>query len=386
MSQGQCHAMPRLPTFIRIILGKQRSTVMVSTNNCIAHSIQSLKCKQPTTEVIPRVPPLPVEVVENIIQEAWSLDMIIPERISLFTNLCLVNHTWLSIFIRVALIDVHIVSPAFAEKYLYLLHEPSGGEPETSLLLSDASRTANRLCRSITFHVDNNPNRHTDSAMEPAIRMYADKNRMGDSVSNVLYMINSLDYTPNLERVCLDYVDWGFGDVFDQMRLVPLPLQVSELEIKYSFSEELRSIAGSLRRLYYRKPYPTWKTPNVRKLTVAGAPALLVNAFVQTCPNLEVLEVSGLPYFSGLIEKMPESLRAMVLQLERGDAQDERDSPLEGKEDDYGLEQCVMRRWFEDNSTQRKIIIVRAEPPSQIKLAESVRRRARRYGLEVVSH
>ncbi|THH30730.1 hypothetical protein EUX98_g3480 [Antrodiella citrinella] len=345
----------------------------------------------PQQYVAHRPSPLPIEIIEQIIQEAWSSGMTIPERTFLFTSYCLVNHDWLSLFIRTALIDVHIISPAFAEKYLHLLHERSAtiGETDTDYFLHNASYTANRLCRYLTFHVDSNPNRHTASAMEPAIRMYAETSQMGDCVSNVLYMLDTLGYTPNLRRVTLDYADWGFGDVFDQMRLVPLPPQVTHLEIKYSFSEKLKSTAGGLRRSYDRKSNTAWKTPNVRKLTVSGAPALLVNAFVQTCPNLEVLEVSGLPYFGSLVQKMPESLRAMVLQLANADSEDtvtmvgREDVPKQEK--DFGLEGYVIRRWFEDNKTPRRITLC-AEPPSHIRLAESFRKRARRYSLEVVSH
>lgn len=311
--------------------------------------------------------------------------MSVPNRTTTFTSFCLVNHTWLSLFIRAALIDVHIFSPSFAEKYLFLLHErsPSTGEPDSDYMLRGSSEIANRLCRSLTFHVDNNPNRSTVSGMEPAIRMYAEKNRMADSVTNVLYMLDTLDYTPNLRRVTLQYIDWGFGDIFDQMRLVPLPPQVTDLEINYSFSDELKTAAGSLRRRYYNDRCPPWRTPTVRKLSITGAPALLVNAFVQTCPNLEVLEVFGLPYFAGLVGKMPESLKTMVLEL--GGARADEDQRSDGKEDDYGLEQCVMRRWFDDNSTNRQIVL-HAEPPSRIRVADAVRSRARRYGLEVVSH
>lgn len=332
-----------------------------------------------------RLPQLPPEIIEVIVEEAWSSSLSIPERISLYTNLCLVNHTWLNIFIRVALVDVHIVSAAFADKYLYLLHEPSGFEGETSSLLPHASSNANRLCRSLTFHVDNNPNRCTTSALEPAIRLYADRDKAGDSVTNVLYMIDSLDYVPNLQRVCLDYVDWGFSDVFDQMRLFPLPSQVRDLEIRYSFSKNLKAAAGAMRRLYWRNPHsrPTWQTPNVRRLTVSGAPALLVNAVVQTCPNLEVLEVYGMSYFGGLVEKMPETLKSMVLQLEPTDSTYPDGSKVE---DDFGLERWGMRRWFQDCKTTRRVTILGTGLHSQARLANSVRKRARSYGLEVVSH
>lgn len=332
-----------------------------------------------------RTPFLPTEIVENIIQEAWSSEMAVLERTSLFTSLCLVNHTWLALFIRTSLIDVHIVSPAFAEKYLDLLHERSSaiGESDANYYLSKASHTANRLCRSITFHINSKPNRNTGSATEPATYMCVETNPMADSVSNVLYMLDSLSYTPNLCRVSLYYVDWGFTPVFDHLRLVPVPPQITDLEIRYSFSKEAEGFAHKIWKSYSRKLHRTWMMSNVRKFTVAGAPASLVSGFVEACPNLEVLQVgvNRLSDFGSLdLQRMPESLKEIFLHLS---AEDEDSG---SKEEDYPrLEYGMRRLLLGSNSTMKLQVVVCLHSPSQVRL-ESVRKQARRYGLEVISH
>ncbi|KAH8093789.1 hypothetical protein BXZ70DRAFT_382295 [Cristinia sonorae] len=328
-----------------------------------------------------RTPLLPPELIDEVIRQAWSSDLTIPERTSLYTTYCLVNRTWLSLFIRAALVDVHIISPAFADYYLFLVHQPSGSESrETSKLLPNASETANRLCRSINFHVDNNPNRGTSLELPPAIRLYADSHKMAETVSSTLYMIDTLGYTPNLQHVTLDYVDWGFGDVFDQMRLSPLPPQVTSLEIIYSYSKELKDTSDSIKKSYSRQPYPMWKTSTVRKLSVAGAPAGLVNAFVLTCPCVEVLEVSGLSSFDHL-DEMPDSLHTLVLHL------DNFNGATDGRKQDFGLDESLLRKWFAVSSEVKRKVVLCSEASlrTRFRLPDPVASWARKFGLEIIT-
>jgi len=234
--------------------------------------------------------------------------MSVQDRIQLFTSLCLVNRTWLSIFIRIALQDVHIVTPSFAQHFLRLLR-PTRAPQEHSRIyqLESAGAVANHLCRSLTFHIDSKS--LSRPAAEPAVKLCSNGDLSANGVTMTLYTIECmLTSLPNLRRVALVYSDWGFDDIFDQCRLMPLPRQVTHLELRYAFSEDLERVAKDIRERYIPRPAwgLRWGLPNVKKLTVVGAPVPFIAAVMVACPNLEALElpdgveVKGLPPQNGL--------------------------------------------------------------------------------------
>lgn len=54
-------------------------------------------------------PPLPLEIVENIIQQAWLNPQRVRDRIKLMTTHNLVNHSWLILFTRVWSYDIDVI-------------------------------------------------------------------------------------------------------------------------------------------------------------------------------------------------------------------------------------------------------------------------------------
>ncbi|KAI0923844.1 hypothetical protein AcW1_006689 [Taiwanofungus camphoratus] len=261
-------------------------------------------------------PWLPVELVEHIILEAWSSALTVDERTSLFISLCEVNHTWLSIFIRIALKDVHIACPLFSEDYLRLIRERSTFEPDDDYFMAGASATANTLCRSLTFHVDGTPTRKVLPGAEPSLTLYSSCDESANAVSSTLYMVTMLDYLPNLRQVSIEYVDWGFDDIFDQGRLQVFPDQVTHLELKFTFTSSLLvSLVDALRSHYYSRRWcSSWELPNVRHLIVSGAPLQFVSDIIETCPNLETVEVDGATNLAALTP-VPWSLHTLTLRM-----------------------------------------------------------------------
>lgn len=224
-----------------------------------------------------------------------------------------VSHTVLSIFIRTSMRDVHILTPAFSRHYLKLIRPRTSFEPGESYLMRNACQVAHRLCRSLTFHIDS---RSGGGGGEPAIRLYADGDRAAEAVSSTLYVLSLLPvFVPALRRVVLQYIDWGFDDVLDQCRLLPLPAQVAALELRYAFSPRVARI-GALARVHYARAFRVasmrWTMPQVRVLAVHGAPAPFVAAVAKMCPLLERLEVDR------HVERdrtwsVPEGLQTLVL-------------------------------------------------------------------------
>ena len=251
-----------------------------------------LHASNPTIERVKSELSLPVELLDKIIYEVWSLPLTRDERIDLATALPLVSHTLLDVFTRISLRDVHITTPRFAQHFLKLLRPRSSFSADEGPLTRHARQTAHRLCRSLTFHVA----ARALPGAAPAIRLYADGDRAAEAVSATLHVLALVPaLAPRLRAVALRYTDWGFDDVLDQCRLLPLPPQVAALELRYAFSSaKLRVVADRARALYDAAPrWATmrWGMDQVRHLTVTGAPAGFVSAIAEMCTGLRTLEI-----------------------------------------------------------------------------------------------
>ncbi|EMD39069.1 hypothetical protein CERSUDRAFT_93117 [Gelatoporia subvermispora B] len=256
-------------------------------------------------------PWLPVELVEDIIAKAWSSSLTSDERIDIFTSLCLVNHTFLRLFIRIALRDVHIPSPAFASHYLRLLRERTPSEPDSDYFLENASSTANELCRTLIFHIDGR-----DPAFAPSsVRLFSARDPAAGAVGSTLYMLDILRLCPNLRRVALAYADWSFDDIFDHARLLLVPPQATDLEVRFAFSPGAPArVAHALRQRYARRGRAYWTTPNVRRLEIFGASTEFVSDMLETCPNAEVLETDSVEKLD-MLAQSPSNLHTLGLHL-----------------------------------------------------------------------
>ncbi|OCH93634.1 hypothetical protein OBBRIDRAFT_275742 [Obba rivulosa] len=264
-------------------------------------------------------PWLPVELIDDIIAGAWSSPMATDERIKCFTSLCLVNHTVLRLFIRIALRDVHITTPRFADHYLRLLRERTRSEPDDDYFLPNASSAANALCRSLTFHVDA---KNLDLPPE-SVHLFSARNPAAGAISSTLYMLDMLHLCPNLRRVTLAYTNWSFDDVFDHARLLLVPQQVENLEVRFGFSPGVsQKIAQDLRRRYVRRSRAYWTTPHVRHVAVFGAPIGFVSNLLEMCSNAETLGTDCTEHLD-VLAQIPTNLHTLALHLPRSQLEKE---------------------------------------------------------------
>ncbi|KAF9820621.1 hypothetical protein IEO21_01324 [Rhodonia placenta] len=259
-------------------------------------------------------PPLPVELVEQIIEQAWSSPMTREQRSTLFLTFCHINRTWLSLFIHIALRDVHIGCPLSSEDYLRLLRERRPSDPNNDFELESASTTANALCRSLTFRVGHDTHLPIPNA-EPSVLLYSIDNPSANAISSTLYMVSTLNYLPNLRRVSIEYVNWGFEDIPEQGRLLAFPDQVTDLHITFAFTKPaLVRLADTLRTRYSRRWYAGGDTPSIRRLSVFGAPMDFVAEMIETCPNVETVDLDGSGGLDALLH-IPESLHTLNLHM-----------------------------------------------------------------------
>ncbi|KAI0343190.1 hypothetical protein BDW22DRAFT_1249125 [Trametopsis cervina] len=248
------------------------------------------------------------------------MDLCSNARKGLYTSLSLVNRTWLQVFLRTAFTDVHITCEPFARYYLLLLRGAPAPDRESSSPVSifDAilhprstfSEAANALCRNLTFHVDARSGCKSNNRL--AIKLYSVGDSSAQAISSTLYMLDLLNHgpaeqcVPNLRRVTLEYFDWGFDDVFDQNRLMPLPKQVTDLRIRFRFSPGFqtmpsfskktehntrKSVLEDLRRRYELMPHPfgRFAVPGIQTLTVLGATTSFAAGMLEACPSAKTV-------------------------------------------------------------------------------------------------
>ncbi|EGN96519.1 hypothetical protein SERLA73DRAFT_184592 [Serpula lacrymans var. lacrymans S7.3] len=244
------------------------------------HSPQTLTTA-PHSKMTAAWPWLPTELVERIVGDIWDSSLSTVDRDKLSSTLPLVNSTWLDAFIRISSQNVHISSSAQAQQFLRSLREEFVAIPRA------IKNSPDSLCHSITFRIESGVGEHP----VPQIFLYSLHNPMGDTLTSLLYNVDSLDYLPNLRRISIEYVDWGYDDLFDHHRLAVFPDQVEELDISWTFNgQACNSPHKMFKGRYLRHSCGHMSLPGVKKLRLHGASAQTVKDLVSICPNLKEVE------------------------------------------------------------------------------------------------
>ena len=292
-------------------------------------------------------PWLPTELIENIISEVWSSSLSTNDRITLMTSSLLVNKTWMVAFTRISSKDVHIPCPSYIDQYLRILREESPIYDEHSRSLPD------RLCRSLTFRVGYTPPGHdaAPSGNEP---------QMAKALSDMMYTLHTISYLPNLRRVSIEYVNWGFDDVFDQYRLIAFPAQVTNLELDYTFSQKTPPwLIGALRSNQERHMCLPWSLPSIRHLSIQGAGEAFLIDMVSACPNIQSFTTDAYIRL-GAIMPLPDAVQMVTLR-------ESTSMPLtrEGM-DGYNLIPALDGAFFSVPTSSLKIVIESGIPDAAV--------------------
>ncbi|KAJ7772634.1 hypothetical protein DFH07DRAFT_993441 [Mycena maculata] len=291
----------------------------------------------------PRTTPhLPVELITEIIETLWHMRLSSRERIAFLWASYLVNSTWADVFDLVSSRDVYIPSELYCDyfisrlrglpfptadedmrpsrppTFLELLLAPSvPGAPAPSLLsrflracqgtkaapsqappakASLRACSANLACQSLTFEIVNLdvlPDRggHLHAPVGPILPMGPVLEAL---LAKLKLRVPSL--APNLRRLCIEYIDTDFSDVFQRGIFSDLPAQITHLELRYAFSpatpdwivEPLRAAPGRRRKMSAAE--------TVTALSVLGAGNGTVMDALRGCPNARVLKVDDVRF------------------------------------------------------------------------------------------
>ncbi|KAJ7780101.1 hypothetical protein DFH07DRAFT_682358, partial [Mycena maculata] len=166
---------------------------------------------------------LPVELMTEVITDAWYLPLSSEERITLMRSSALVNSTWADIFDLVSSRDIYLPSPPYFDHFIRRLR----AQPHTTPSKGPLS-PANLACQSLTIQL-----------AKPDVRSHKYNRRrvpMSAILSRLLARLNAYSIAPNLRRLIIEYLDAGFEDLFQRAALAAVPSQITHLDVRYSFS------------------------------------------------------------------------------------------------------------------------------------------------------
>jgi hypothetical protein len=232
---------------------------------------------------------LPNELIDKIILEAWILPLTTEDRITLMTASTLVNKTWSHMFACISFKDVHIPCPSYLPSYFGIIRKTN--------FYSKTQSPEELACRSIHLTVENTPIHPRASPIEsirsPIERTAADM-PMGRILAQLVWTLGtSPGGFPNLRTLSVDFINMDFDDIFANHRFFQFPHQVTDLELRFSFSPQTPPwLLHALRTNQARRSHRVHTyLPSVRRLMVLGGSEAFVADVVQTCKGLETLEV-----------------------------------------------------------------------------------------------
>ena len=233
---------------------------------------------------------LPVELIYQILEEAWRLPLSTTERRDVLVALPLVCTSFRRIASRIFLQDAHVVSPAYATHLLSLLQRLRDRLPSRSRSVESHSSPADAnvddlrggsCCRSITFHI------YGPTSSSDLLHLQLPSSNPTTKALDTTLLALSRDalLAPSLRRIALHYTGWSFTHELEHARLAHLPPHVRAIELRFATPAPF---AQCLRQIYVR--CFVLPMPGVRSLAIYGACPKFVADVASACPALERLE------------------------------------------------------------------------------------------------
>lgn len=252
----------------------------------------------------------PVEILEQIIFQAWDLTFTVNERIDFMISSTLVSRAWLICFLRASCMHVHIPCASysiFLERMLFNVSSLARFRGLEHILEVRSDEVhgwrgmsfIDRLCTSMTLYIHNND-------VHPPVRAKLpggvtedpnDDHPVSKMLSSLVHFLSpEIGFLPRLKTLRLEYLNRHPNDPVDYWRFVSFPPQVQELELIYQFDSHIPlHLRDALRPKKMRRPdylcgeytlrqylatgpeyRPRWMLPNVEKITVLGGNEELV--------------------------------------------------------------------------------------------------------------
>ncbi|KAK0224029.1 hypothetical protein IW262DRAFT_1295689 [Armillaria fumosa] len=197
---------------------------------------------------------LPIEVLAQIIEEAWALPLTPLERLRTTTSFVLVSKAFAWEFTRVFSTDVHIFTHSHLNHVIGRLLQ----RDTVAFRSIDSSFTPSEFCRSISFVLEVDPY-GSNSVMHPVSK----------DIRDLMPVLGQ--FFPNVKRVSMNYHNWWYND--SELARLQLLEQVTELEFVYTHST--RFTRERLEKNGKLDVIPEFDLPGVKELTIRGGNRLL---------------------------------------------------------------------------------------------------------------
>ncbi|KAK0224024.1 hypothetical protein IW262DRAFT_870055 [Armillaria fumosa] len=207
---------------------------------------------------------LPIEVLAQIIEEAWALPLTPLERLRTTTSFVLVSKAFAWEFTRVFSTDVHIFTHSHLNHVIGRLLQ----RDTVAFRSIDSSFTPSEFCRSISFVLEVEPY-GSNSITHPVSK----------DIHDLMPVLGQ--FFPNVKRVSMNYHNWWYND--SELARLQLPDQVTELEFVYTHST--RFTRERLEKNGKLDVIPEFDLPWVKELMIQGGNRLLNSQIVQACYN-----------------------------------------------------------------------------------------------------
>ncbi|KAK0205489.1 hypothetical protein DFS33DRAFT_772857 [Desarmillaria ectypa] len=205
---------------------------------------------------------LPVEILGQIIAEAWALPLTPFQRLQMATSPLLVNKSFAWEFTRVFCTDIHILTPSHLNHILCFIL------PRLTVAFrsTDSPFSPSEFCRSISFLLEVDPYRGNPLP-----------HPMWNNICCIMPLLSK--YFPNVQRVLVNYHNWWCSD--PDFTYLWLPEQVAELDVVFTYG--LPFCRARLKEDTALVEDPSFALPGVKKLTVVGGNRSFVSQLVSAC-------------------------------------------------------------------------------------------------------
>ncbi|KDQ24680.1 hypothetical protein PLEOSDRAFT_161285 [Pleurotus ostreatus PC15] len=227
-----------------------------------------------------RLPPdLPIEIISKIVSLCWLSPLTNVERITFMKSSVLVSKAWTILYSEVAFKDAFIPSLGYAKYFHNLLDDAS------AIFDADVHSMPDKHCRSLTFQIERPT---VELLLKREVQYSPDNNK---SIFDLLDWVIDIPYLPHLRRVSVKYLDCGYTDLFDNMRLVTFPPSVTDLDISYTFRPNVPShFIHQLQKTYPATSPEGLPLNHVKKLSVfGGGVSATLALLVTSCVGLDAV-------------------------------------------------------------------------------------------------
>ncbi|KIK09004.1 hypothetical protein K443DRAFT_499611 [Laccaria amethystina LaAM-08-1] len=231
-------------------------------------------------------PSLPIDLLEQILREAWTSLQSLGDKVSLMTSAVLVSKLWLTTFCRVSFRDMVIPCSNFLLQYRRIVQRKS---PIYRKLLGDICFT--QLCRSIAIQKKfSYPRKHFRcNELTDVDFLY------GRSMLESMHLLNSIPSLPLLQVISVIYSNHGCTNLDNGNTFHVYSFSVVNLDIIYIFPPSTPSIFldAIVQARRCKSPYAPWTPPTVYAISTSKTTAApcAIGGFLKVCPDMERLDL-----------------------------------------------------------------------------------------------